>query len=117
MSAQQKQLQTITTPEYKKFNNKYFGNDVSTDPETRCSRFGAGVPVNDQPDDLVVCMCWFQDAMQWLEGYMAEDLIIAELKGSSNSLWTISPPSRTNLIEMLSSAEDFPITVAWSVQR
>uniref|UniRef100_A0A3P8WGM9 Piezo type mechanosensitive ion channel component 2 n=1 Tax=Cynoglossus semilaevis TaxID=244447 RepID=A0A3P8WGM9_CYNSE len=84
MSAQQKQLQTITTPEYKKFNNKYFGND---------------------------------DAMQWLEGYMAEDLIIAELKGSSNSLWTISPPSRTNLIEMLSSAEDFPITVAWSVQR
>ncbi|XP_058468470.1 piezo-type mechanosensitive ion channel component 2 isoform X3 [Solea solea] len=56
-------------------------------------------------------------ALQWLEGYFPEDLIIAELKGSSNSLWTISPPSRTNLIEMLSSAEDFPITVSWSVQR
>lgn len=48
---------------------------------------------------------------------MAEDLIIAELKGSSNSLWTISPPSRTNLIEMLGSNEDFPTTVSWSVQR
>ncbi|XP_039998805.1 piezo-type mechanosensitive ion channel component 2 isoform X2 [Xiphias gladius] len=57
------------------------------------------------------------EALQWLEGYMPEDLIIAELKGSSNSLWTISPPSRKNLIEMLGSAEDFPITVSWSVQR
>ncbi|XP_062285794.1 piezo-type mechanosensitive ion channel component 2 [Scomber scombrus] len=56
-------------------------------------------------------------ALQWLEGYMADDLIIAELKGSSNSLWTISPPSRTNLIDMLGSEEDFPITVSWSVQR
>uniref|UniRef100_A0A3Q3JQ24 Piezo non-specific cation channel R-Ras-binding domain-containing protein n=1 Tax=Monopterus albus TaxID=43700 RepID=A0A3Q3JQ24_MONAL len=44
-----------------------------------------------------------------------EDLIIAELKGSSNSLWTISPPSRNTLIEML-KGEDFPITVSWSVQ-
>ncbi|XP_070700828.1 piezo-type mechanosensitive ion channel component 2 [Pempheris klunzingeri] len=57
------------------------------------------------------------DALQWLEGYTSVDLIIAELKGSSNSLWTISPPSRTNLIEMLGSKEEFPITVSWSVQR
>ncbi|XP_028282873.1 piezo-type mechanosensitive ion channel component 2 isoform X3 [Parambassis ranga] len=57
-------------------------------------------------------------AMQWLEGYTFEDLTIAELKGSSNSLWTISPPSRTNLIEMLSTVkEEFPVTVSWSVQR
>lgn len=48
---------------------------------------------------------------------MAEDLYIAELKGSSNSLWTISPPSRKNLIEMLGTNEEFPITVSWSVQR
>uniref|UniRef100_A0A3B4TXV1 Piezo type mechanosensitive ion channel component 2 n=1 Tax=Seriola dumerili TaxID=41447 RepID=A0A3B4TXV1_SERDU len=57
------------------------------------------------------------EALQWLEGYMPEDLIIAELKGSSNSLWTISPPSRNSLIDMLNSTEDFPITVSWSVQR
>ncbi|XP_047446292.1 piezo-type mechanosensitive ion channel component 2 isoform X2 [Mugil cephalus] len=57
------------------------------------------------------------NAMQWLEGYMKEDLIIAKLKGSSNSLWTISPPSRANLIDMLNSNEDFPITVSWAVQR
>uniref|UniRef100_A0A8C5G1A0 Piezo non-specific cation channel R-Ras-binding domain-containing protein n=1 Tax=Gouania willdenowi TaxID=441366 RepID=A0A8C5G1A0_GOUWI len=56
-------------------------------------------------------------AIQWLEGYLPDDLIIAELKGNSNSLWTISPPSRMNLIDMLNSEEDFPITVKWSVQR
>ncbi|XP_067331483.1 piezo-type mechanosensitive ion channel component 2 isoform X3 [Channa argus] len=56
-------------------------------------------------------------ALQWLEGYMSEDLIIAELKGSSNSLWTISPPSRKNLIDMLGLIEEFAITVSWSVQR
>uniref|UniRef100_A0A8C7I5S7 Piezo type mechanosensitive ion channel component 2 n=1 Tax=Oncorhynchus kisutch TaxID=8019 RepID=A0A8C7I5S7_ONCKI len=57
------------------------------------------------------------EAMQWLESYMPEDLTIAELEGSSNSLWTISPPSRTNIMKMLSSKEQFPITVAWSIQR
>ncbi|XP_034009014.1 piezo-type mechanosensitive ion channel component 2 isoform X3 [Trematomus bernacchii] len=84
MSAQQKQLQHVSTSEFTKFHDKYKGN---------------------------------ADAMQWLESYFKEDLIIAELKGSSNSLWTISPPSRKNLIAMLSSEEEFPITVAWSVQR
>uniref|UniRef100_A0A3Q1K6X9 Uncharacterized protein n=1 Tax=Anabas testudineus TaxID=64144 RepID=A0A3Q1K6X9_ANATE len=56
-------------------------------------------------------------ALQWLESYRSDDLYIAELKGSSNSLWTISPPSRANLMEMLGLNEDFPITVSWSVQR
>ncbi|XP_045549637.1 piezo-type mechanosensitive ion channel component 2 [Salmo salar] len=56
-------------------------------------------------------------AMQWLESYVPEDLTIAELEGSSNSLWTISPPSRTNIMKMLSSKEQFPITLAWSIQR
>ncbi|XP_034038368.1 piezo-type mechanosensitive ion channel component 2 [Thalassophryne amazonica] len=84
MSAQQKQLQNVTTSEFEGFMNRYFGND---------------------------------DALQWLEGYLPEDLIIAELKGSSNSLWTISPPSRSNLISMLESKEEFPITVSWSMQR
>ncbi|XP_036822242.1 piezo-type mechanosensitive ion channel component 2 [Oncorhynchus mykiss] len=59
----------------------------------------------------------YPEAMRWLEYYMPEDLTIAELEGSSNSLWTISPPSRTNIMEMLSSKEQFPITVAWSIQR
>uniref|UniRef100_A0A671VEB3 Piezo type mechanosensitive ion channel component 2 n=1 Tax=Sparus aurata TaxID=8175 RepID=A0A671VEB3_SPAAU len=58
------------------------------------------------------------EALQWLEGYTHEDLYIAQLKRSSNSLWTISPPSRNTLIEMLNNTNvTFPITVSWSVQR
>nr|XP_019964666.1 PREDICTED: piezo-type mechanosensitive ion channel component 2 isoform X3 [Paralichthys olivaceus] len=74
---------------------------------------------NVTPDEFEKFKKRFADdeALQWLEGYMPEDLIIAELKGSSNSLWTISPPSRSNLIDMLGTAEDFSITVTWSVQR
>uniref|UniRef100_A0A6Q2X8K0 Piezo-type mechanosensitive ion channel component n=1 Tax=Esox lucius TaxID=8010 RepID=A0A6Q2X8K0_ESOLU len=53
----------------------------------------------------------------WLESYVPEDLTIAELEGSSNSLWTISPPSRENIIKMLESKDLFPITVSWSIQR
>uniref|UniRef100_A0A667ZVF6 Piezo type mechanosensitive ion channel component 2 n=1 Tax=Myripristis murdjan TaxID=586833 RepID=A0A667ZVF6_9TELE len=77
MSAQQKQLKTVSADAFKSF-----------------------------------------EALQWLDAYTAEDLTIAELKGSSNSLWTISPPSRNNLMDMLNSSnEEFPITVSWSVQR
>ncbi|XP_072220008.1 piezo-type mechanosensitive ion channel component 2 [Leuresthes tenuis] len=88
MSAQQKQLQGVTEKEFLNFKDTFNTFDE------------AGT-----------------NALQWLDGYSPEDLIIAELKGSSNSLWTISPPSRANLIDMLGSPEEFPITVSWSVQR
>ncbi|XP_067308925.1 piezo-type mechanosensitive ion channel component 2 isoform X2 [Pseudorasbora parva] len=55
-------------------------------------------------------------AMQFLESYIHEDLRIAQLEGSSNALWTISPPSRRNLIDMLNE-ENFPLTMTWSIQR
>uniref|UniRef100_A0A8C5CQV8 Piezo-type mechanosensitive ion channel component n=1 Tax=Gadus morhua TaxID=8049 RepID=A0A8C5CQV8_GADMO len=64
------------------------------------------------------CVDPLQECMQWLETYQYEDLTIAELEGSSNSLWTISPPSRKNLIDMLQHpGEEFTITVSWSIQR
>ncbi|XP_050952612.1 piezo-type mechanosensitive ion channel component 2 isoform X2 [Labeo rohita] len=58
------------------------------------------------------------NAMQFLESYVHEDLTVAVLEGSSNSLWTISPPSKQNLIKMLSETKDkFPLTFTWSIQR
>uniref|UniRef100_A0A8C0Y221 Piezo non-specific cation channel R-Ras-binding domain-containing protein n=1 Tax=Cyprinus carpio carpio TaxID=630221 RepID=A0A8C0Y221_CYPCA len=64
------------------------------------------------------CLCLLQNAMQFLESYIHEDLTIAQLEGSSNSLWTISPPSKENLIKMLSETnETFPLTFTWSIQR
>uniref|UniRef100_A0A8C9TYF1 Piezo type mechanosensitive ion channel component 2 n=1 Tax=Scleropages formosus TaxID=113540 RepID=A0A8C9TYF1_SCLFO len=56
-------------------------------------------------------------AQQFLDAYTYEDLTIAELEGNSNSMWTISPPSRENLIELLGKDGEFPITMALSVQR
>ncbi|XP_036410203.1 piezo-type mechanosensitive ion channel component 2-like [Megalops cyprinoides] len=56
-------------------------------------------------------------AMQFLEAYTSEDVIVAELEGSSNSLWTISPPSRKNLMEVLSKEDQFAVTMSWSIQR
>ncbi|XP_078071856.1 piezo-type mechanosensitive ion channel component 2 isoform X1 [Mustelus asterias] len=57
-------------------------------------------------------------AMQFLEAYMREDILIAELEGNSNSLWTISPPSRGKMMEELNqNASKISIVVSWSVQR
>ncbi|KAJ8403299.1 hypothetical protein AAFF_G00355160 [Aldrovandia affinis] len=56
-------------------------------------------------------------AMQFLEAYTFEDVTVAELEGSSNSLWTISPPSRKNLMEVLKKEDQFPVTMSWSIQR
>ncbi|XP_017266509.1 piezo-type mechanosensitive ion channel component 2 isoform X2 [Kryptolebias marmoratus] len=89
MSAQQKQLQNLTSEQFLEFQKGF-------------------VTADDSSTNI---------AVEWLETYFPEDLIIADLKGSSNSLWTISPPSRENLIKMLDSDEEFPITVSWSVQR
>ncbi|KAG1930554.1 piezo-type mechanosensitive ion channel component [Pimephales promelas] len=56
------------------------------------------------------------NAMMFLESYTHEDLRIAQLEGSSNALWTISPPSKKHLIEML-NGETFPLIMTWSIQR
>uniref|UniRef100_A0A3B4APH9 Uncharacterized protein n=1 Tax=Periophthalmus magnuspinnatus TaxID=409849 RepID=A0A3B4APH9_9GOBI len=55
-------------------------------------------------------------ALQFLEAYGAEDVTVAALPGSSNSLWTISPPSRSYLSHVL-HLENFPLTLSWTVQR
>uniref|UniRef100_A0A667WYU1 Piezo non-specific cation channel R-Ras-binding domain-containing protein n=1 Tax=Myripristis murdjan TaxID=586833 RepID=A0A667WYU1_9TELE len=55
-------------------------------------------------------------ALQFLEAYSREDVTLAELQGSSNSLWTISPPSRQYLSQVL-NLEHFPLTVSWTIQR
>ncbi|KAE8598336.1 hypothetical protein XENTR_v10016802 [Xenopus tropicalis] len=56
-------------------------------------------------------------AMQFLESYMQEDITIAGLEGNSNSLWTISPPSRTMMIERLIQEPDFTAVISWSIRR
>uniref|UniRef100_A0A8C5B6R5 Piezo-type mechanosensitive ion channel component n=1 Tax=Gadus morhua TaxID=8049 RepID=A0A8C5B6R5_GADMO len=57
------------------------------------------------------------NALQFFEAYTKEDVTVAELEGSSNSLWTISPPSRQYLSQVLGQDEDFPLTISWTIQR
>ncbi|KAM4689740.1 piezo-type mechanosensitive ion channel component 2 [Discoglossus pictus] len=60
----------------------------------------------------------YTSALQFLEMYSHEDVTIAELEGNSNSLWTISPPSRSMMITELNSTDhDFTIVISWSIQR
>ncbi|XP_072267552.1 piezo-type mechanosensitive ion channel component 2 isoform X1 [Pyxicephalus adspersus] len=57
-------------------------------------------------------------ALQFLEGYGVEDITIAELEGNSNSLWTISPPSRKMMIENIADlSHEFTLVVTWTIHR
>ncbi|XP_062847263.1 piezo-type mechanosensitive ion channel component 2 [Trichomycterus rosablanca] len=67
--------------------------------------------------DFKTSYSYIPSAMQFLEAYTAEDVTVAELEGSSNSLWTISPPSRKNLMEVLRKEDQFPVTMYWTIQR
>lgn len=56
--------------------------------------------------------------MQFLENYEKEDITVAELEGNSNSLWTISPPSKQKMIhELMDPNSSFSVVFSWSVQR
>ncbi|NWQ66984.1 PIEZ2 protein, partial [Neopipo cinnamomea] len=57
-------------------------------------------------------------ALQFLEGYGKEDITLADLEGNSNSLWTISPPSRQKMIQgLLDSSSEFTVVLSWTIQR
>ncbi|XP_057224911.1 piezo-type mechanosensitive ion channel component 2 isoform X1 [Malurus melanocephalus] len=57
-------------------------------------------------------------ALQFLEGYGREDITRADLEGNSNSLWTISPPSRKKMIQgLLDFSADFRVVLSWTIQR
>lgn len=58
-----------------------------------------------------------QAALQFLEGYAREDITRADLEGNSNSLWTISPPSRQKMIQgLLDFDADFTVVLSWTIQ-
>uniref|UniRef100_A0A670IJB7 Piezo type mechanosensitive ion channel component 2 n=1 Tax=Podarcis muralis TaxID=64176 RepID=A0A670IJB7_PODMU len=57
-------------------------------------------------------------ALQFLENYGNEDITVAQLEGNSNSLWTISPPSRKKMIDELNAENaEFSVVISWSIQR
>ncbi|XP_058532933.1 piezo-type mechanosensitive ion channel component 2 isoform X1 [Ochotona princeps] len=76
--------------------------------------------VMDQPTFGRFLQAFSRDtgAMQFLENYEREDITVAELEGNSNSLWTISPPSKRKMIEeLMDTNSDFSVVFSWSIQR
>lgn len=57
-------------------------------------------------------------AMQFITMYSYEDIVTANIEGSSGSVWRISPPSRQELIkELTGSAGDMTLRLDWNFQR
>ncbi|XP_053524821.1 piezo-type mechanosensitive ion channel component 2 isoform X4 [Artibeus jamaicensis] len=76
--------------------------------------------IMDQPtfDKFIKSFSRDTGAMQFLENYEKEDITVAELEGNSNSLWTISPPSKKKIIEELRNPNSsFSVVFSWSIQR
>ncbi|XP_012413667.1 piezo-type mechanosensitive ion channel component 2 [Trichechus manatus latirostris] len=76
--------------------------------------------VMDQPKFNKFVRSFSKDtgAMQFLENYEKEDITVAELEGNSNSLWTISPPSKQKMIhELMDPSSSFSVVFSWSIQR
>ncbi|XP_006868752.1 PREDICTED: piezo-type mechanosensitive ion channel component 2 [Chrysochloris asiatica] len=76
--------------------------------------------VMDQPKFNKFLRAFSKDtgAMQFLENYEKEDITVAELEGNSNSLWTISPPSKQKMMhELMDPRSSFSLVFSWSIQR
>lgn len=59
-----------------------------------------------------------QVAMQFITMYSYEDIVTANIEGSSGSVWRISPPSRQELIkELLGTTGDMTLRLDWNFQR
>ncbi|XP_017285833.1 piezo-type mechanosensitive ion channel component 1 isoform X2 [Kryptolebias marmoratus] len=57
-------------------------------------------------------------AMQFITLYSCEDIVTAEIEGSSGSVWRISPPSRQDVItELHESRANVTLRLAWNFQR
>uniref|UniRef100_A0A671WKD5 Piezo type mechanosensitive ion channel component 1 (Er blood group) n=1 Tax=Sparus aurata TaxID=8175 RepID=A0A671WKD5_SPAAU len=56
-------------------------------------------------------------AMQFITLYNYEDIVKAQIEGSSGSVWRISPPSRKEVIKELLGQADLTLRLAWNFQR
>ncbi|XP_045149555.1 LOW QUALITY PROTEIN: piezo-type mechanosensitive ion channel component 1, partial [Echinops telfairi] len=57
-------------------------------------------------------------AMQFISQYSPEDIVTAQIEGSSGALWRISPPSRTQMKrELYNGTADITLRLTWNFQR
>ncbi|KAM9192088.1 piezo-type mechanosensitive ion channel component 1 isoform 2-T2 [Dugong dugon] len=57
-------------------------------------------------------------AMQFISQYSPEDIVTAQIEGSSGALWRISPPSRAQMKrELYNGTSDITLRLTWNIQR
>ncbi|TKC36611.1 hypothetical protein EI555_017008 [Monodon monoceros] len=57
-------------------------------------------------------------AMQFISQYAPEDIVTAQIEGSSGALWRISPPSRAQMKrELYNGSADITMRFTWNFQR
>ncbi|XP_045438554.1 piezo-type mechanosensitive ion channel component 1 isoform X4 [Pipistrellus kuhlii] len=57
-------------------------------------------------------------AMQFISQYSPEDIVTAQIEGSSGALWRISPPSRAQMKrELYNGTADITVRFTWNFQR
>ncbi|XP_027473901.2 piezo-type mechanosensitive ion channel component 1 isoform X5 [Zalophus californianus] len=57
-------------------------------------------------------------AMQFISQYSPEDVVTAQIEGSSGALWRISPPSRAQMKrELYNGTADITLRFTWNFQR
>ncbi|KAM6223829.1 piezo-type mechanosensitive ion channel component 1 [Rhynchocyon petersi] len=57
-------------------------------------------------------------AMQFISQYSPEDIVTAQIEGSSGALWRISPPSRAQMKrELYNGSSDITLRLTWNFQR
>ncbi|XP_065754492.1 piezo-type mechanosensitive ion channel component 1 [Phocoena phocoena] len=57
-------------------------------------------------------------AMQFISQYSPEDIVTAQIEGSSGALWRISPPSRAQMKrELYNGSADITLRFTWNFQR
>ncbi|XP_006888832.1 PREDICTED: piezo-type mechanosensitive ion channel component 1 [Elephantulus edwardii] len=57
-------------------------------------------------------------AMQFISQYSPEDIVTAQIEGSSGALWRISPPSRAQMKrELYNGTSDITLRLTWNFQR
>ena len=67
------------------------------------------------PTELLPCA---QLAMQFISQYSPEDIVTAQIEGSSGALWRISPPSRAQMKrELYNGTADITLRFTWNFQR
>lgn len=56
--------------------------------------------------------------MQFISQYSPEDIVTAQIEGSSGALWRISPPSRAQMKrELYNGTADITLRFTWNFQR